>query len=69
MQGEATSRLLKETHLRRPTFPADGYPVLIERWVTPPCIWAFLSSLGETSFSPAYSEVDNLGYFNPYSSC
>src|SRR5574337_1555753 len=31
------------------TQPADGYLVPI-CWVTPPCIWAFLSSLGENGF-------------------
>jgi len=34
------------THLRwvpRPGYPSSG-------WVTPPCIWTFLSSLGESGF-------------------
>jgi len=32
------------THLR--WVPRPGYPS--EGWVTPPCIWTFLSSLGKT---------------------
>ena len=66
MRGTGRDRLLKKAHLLGPTcggYPraralaaayleyaslGPGYPSV--GWVTPPCIWAFLSSLGEYRF-------------------
>jgi len=44
-EGRRASRLLKKAHLLR---SRTGYPS--ERWVTAPCIWTLLSSLGKDEF-------------------